>query len=102
MAVCIPFTVGVKYSINEDMNVFAEIGYRFTTTDYIDDVSTTYAGPDAFVLTHADGTQQIDYPAITCKIAAMLPVRPIGIAGRQRGNSAQKDCISYVPYWGII
>jgi hypothetical protein len=48
MSLCVPFTFGAKYSINENMNVFAEIGYRFTNTDYLDDVSTTYAGPDAF------------------------------------------------------
>jgi len=91
MAICIPFTVGVKYSINENMNVFAEIGYRFTTTDYIDDVSTTYAGPDAFVLTHADGSQQIDYPAYYLQDRSYATGTPIGIEGRQRGNSAQKD-----------
>ncbi len=91
MAICIPFTVGVKYSINESMNVFAEIGYRFTNTDYIDDASTTYAGPDAFVLTHADGTQQIDYPAYYLQDRSYSTGTPIGIAGRQRGNSAQKD-----------
>jgi hypothetical protein len=38
----------LKEAFNENMNVFAEIGYRFTNTDYLDDVSTTYAGPEAF------------------------------------------------------
>lgn len=92
MALCIPFTFGAKYSINENINVFAEIGYRFTNTDYIDDVSTTYAGPDAFILTHADGSQQIDYPAYYLQDRSYATgTTPIGIEGRQRGNSAQKD-----------
>ncbi|MGN6354952.1 MAG: DUF6089 family protein, partial [Parafilimonas sp.] len=39
MAMCFPLTFGFKYSINENMNVFAEVGYRFTNTDYLDDVS---------------------------------------------------------------
>ena len=52
MAVCIPFRIGLKYSINQNINVFAEVGYRFTTTDYLDDVSTNYAGASAFILTH--------------------------------------------------
>ncbi|MBV9961281.1 MAG: hypothetical protein JO072_03470 [Parafilimonas sp.] len=91
MAICIPFTFGFKYSINQNMNVFAEVGYRFTTTDYIDDVSTTYAGPDAFVLTHADGTQEVQYPAYYLQDRSYETGAPIGIKGRQRGNSSQKD-----------
>jgi hypothetical protein len=91
MAICIPFTVGFKYSINDNMNVFAEVGYRFTTTDYLDDVSTTYAGPDAFVLTHSDGTQEVQYPAYYLQDRSYEKGTPIGIKDRQRGNSAQKD-----------
>lgn len=91
MAVCIPFTVGVKYSLNENINVFAEVGYRFTTTDYLDDVSTTYAGPEAFVLTHADGTQEVEFPAYYLQDRSYETGTPIGIKGRQRGNSTQKD-----------
>ncbi len=86
MAVCIPIAVGFKYNVNESMNLFAEVGYRFTTTDYLDDVSTTYA-PDAFVAS----------PNGQPSAAALLSDRsyetgtPIGIKGRQRGNSSQKD-----------
>ena len=59
MAVCFPIAVGVKYSITTNTNFFAEVSYRFTTTDYIDDVSTTYAGPAAF----PPFTQ---WPTLTC------------------------------------
>jgi hypothetical protein len=91
MAICIPVTVGLKYSINENTNVFAEIGYRFTNTDYLDDVSKNYAGADAFVLTHADGTQEVSYPAYYLQDRSYATGTPIGIKGRQRGNSSQKD-----------
>jgi hypothetical protein len=91
MAICIPFTLGFKYSINENMNVFAEVGYRFTTTDYLDDVSGNYAGADAFVLTHPDGTQEVEYPAYYLQDRSYETGTPIGIKGRQRGNSSQKD-----------
>jgi hypothetical protein len=86
MAVCIPATVGIKFNMSETVNVFAEVGYRFTTTDYLDDVSTSYA-PDAF----------IPLPNGNPSPAALLADRsyetgaPIGIKGRQRGNSSQKD-----------
>ena len=44
MAICIPFGVGIKYNISQKVNMSVEACYRFTTTDYLDDVSTTYAG----------------------------------------------------------
>lgn len=91
MAFCIPFSVGFKYSITESMNIFAEVGYRFTTTDYLDDVSGTYAGPNAFILTHSDGTQEIENPAYYLQDRSYETGTPIGEKGRQRGNSSQKD-----------
>jgi len=91
MAVCIPFGVGIKYSINQNVNVFAEVSYRFTTTDYLDDVSTTYAGASAFILTHPDGTQEVETPAYYLQDRSYETGEPIGIKGRQRGNSSQKD-----------
>ncbi len=90
MAVCFPFGVGVKYNFNPRMDIAFEIVYRFTTTDYLDDVSTTYAGPAAFP----------PLPNGQPSLAALLQDpsyqtgTPIGIAGRQRGYANQKD--SYV------
>jgi len=83
MAVCFPLSVGFKYAINDRFNVFGEVGYRFTTTDYLDDVSTTYA-PDAFP----------PLPNGQPSVAYQLQDRSltnIGIKGRQRGNSSQND-----------
>ena len=40
----IPFGVGVKFRLNEVMDLWADIGYRYTFTDYIDDVSQDYVG----------------------------------------------------------
>lgn len=44
--VCIPMGFIAKYSINQKWAVSAEVGLRFLFTDYLDDVSTTYANPD--------------------------------------------------------
>ncbi len=91
MAICFPLTVGFKYSLNEDLNLFGEIGYRFTSTDYLDDVSTTYAGPDAFpAIPQEDGTLAPS-PAYLLQDRSYETGTPIGIKGRQRGNSLQKD-----------
>lgn len=40
----IPFGAGVRFRINEVMDLWADIGYRYTFTDYIDDVSQHYVG----------------------------------------------------------
>jgi Domain of unknown function (DUF6089) len=90
MAVCFPIGVGYKYSLNSKVNIGFEVVYRFTTTDYIDDVSTTYAGPAAFPA----------LPNGQPSLAGILQDRsyvygtPIGVVGKQRGYSNQKD--SYV------
>ena len=86
MAVCFPIALGFKYNLNEKSNMFIEAGYRFTNTDYLDDVSTTYA-PDAFS----------PLPNGQLSAGQLLSDRSyetgtsIGIKGRQRGNSTQKD-----------
>jgi len=83
MAVCFPLSVGFKYAINDKLNVFGEVGYRFTTTDYLDDVSTTYA-PDAFPPL-PNGQPSPAYQLQDRSITG------IGLKGRQRGNSSQAD-----------
>ncbi|MCW3120470.1 MAG: hypothetical protein JWM28_4552 [Chitinophagaceae bacterium] len=87
MAVCIPFGVGFKYSINERMNIGFEVVHRFTTTDYLDDVSKTYVDPAVFPK-QLDGSIS---PAQRLSDRSYELGEPIGIPGRQRGNSQQKD-----------
>lgn len=87
MALAIPFGVGIKYSINERINVGFEVLYRFTNTDYIDDVSTTYVDPSVFP-PNPDGSPS---PAMLLSDRSYETGTPIGIKGRQRGNSRNKD-----------
>ncbi len=83
----VPVEIGFKYNLNRSWNLQLSASYHFTGTDYLDDVSTTYAGPGAF---HSKGTS-------IQQIAAILQDRsgvygaPIGEKGRQRGNSQSKD-----------
>ena len=90
MAVCFPIGVGFKYSLNRQVNLGFEVVYRFTTTDYIDDVSTTYAGAAAFP-TLPNGQPSL---AGILQDRSYVYGTPIGTAGRQRGYSNQND--SYV------
>ncbi len=87
MALAIPFGVGIKYSINERINVGFEIVHRYTGTDYLDDVSTTYADKSLFP-PNPDGSPSAAY---LLSDRSYETGDPIGIKGRQRGNSKNKD-----------
>src|SRR5690606_11507381 len=87
MAVSIPVGVGIKYSLNERFNIGFEVLHRFTNTDYLDDVSKTYVDPSVFPA-NADGSPST---ALLLSDRSVELGAPIGIPGRQRGNSRQKD-----------
>ena len=42
LQVAIPFGVGARFRINEVMDLWGDIGFRYTFTDYLDDVSRSY------------------------------------------------------------
>lgn len=88
MSVCIPFGVGVKYSLNERFNIGFEVVHRFTNTDYLDDVSKTYVDPSVFPTLPPDNSPS---PAFLLSDRSYEIGPPIGIKDRQRGNSQQKD-----------
>ena len=87
MAFSIPFGAGVKYCINERINIGFEIVHRVTGTDYLDDVSTTYVDKSIFpTLPNGDPS-----PAALLSDRSYELGEPIGIPGRQRGIATQKD-----------
>jgi len=87
-AISIPFGVGVKYALNERINIGFEVLYRFTNTDYLDDVSKTYVNAAAVFPTNPDGSPSNGF---LLHDRSYELGEPIGIAGRQRGNDSQKD-----------
>lgn len=40
--ISIPFGIGARFRLNEVMDLSADIGFRYTFTDYLDDVSANY------------------------------------------------------------
>lgn len=86
-AISIPFGAGIKYSINERINIGFEIIHRFTNTDYLDDVSKTYVDPAIFPA-NPDGSPSA---AFLLHDRSYELGESIGIPGRARGNSKQKD-----------
>jgi Domain of unknown function (DUF6089) len=89
MAFCFPFGVGVKYNINDRMNLSFEISQRFTNTDYLDDVSTTYVGASNFpLLPNGNASSAV---LLQDRSYEIDPTNVLGTEGRQRGWSKQKD-----------
>ena len=94
-AFCIPFGVGLKYNLTEKVNISFEVTHRFTSTDYLDDVSTTYVGNGRFQ------SGPIDASGLpTSSDVQLLQDRSYEVTkdgsrffteGQQRGFSKQKD-----------
>jgi hypothetical protein len=89
MAFCFPLGVGVKYNISEKINLSFEVAQRFTTTDYLDDVSTTYIGAGRFTVLPSG--QPSTAAILQDRSIEIDPATPLGIEGRQRGFSKQRD-----------
>ena len=84
-AVCFPIGAGVKYWLKAGINLSFEIADRLTTTDYLDDVSGVYAGPQAFQ------GKNISPVAMALQNRTMTTGTTLGQAGKQRGNASNKD-----------
>ena len=86
IAICFPIGAGIKYNLSNNVNLSFQITHRLTLTDYLDDVSTTYVGNDKFPVLNGQTS-----------LAGVLQDRSyetgalIGVEGRQRGLSKQKD-----------
>lgn len=87
-ALMIPFGVGLKYNLTEKINISFEVAHRFTFTDYLDDVSTTYVGGDKF----PTGPTGLNSDAFNLQDRSYeLNGKPFFVEGQQRGFSKQKD-----------
>jgi len=82
----IPFGGGIKLALTDKLQVGVELGFRKLFTDYLDDVSGTYA--DSTILANARGQQTIAfaYRGLEINNAALYPA-----AGTIRGNPKNKD-----------
>jgi opacity protein-like surface antigen len=85
--VALPFGAGVKFAVNNDIHIGLEVGFRKLFTDYLDDVSTTYADPADLLA--AKGQQAVDMSYRGDEVATGSPTYPA--KGFQRGGSEYKD-----------
>ena len=79
---CIPFGVGVRSKINDQFDVGFEIGFRKLFTDYLDDVSGTYANPEILLTGRGAKAYEMAYRGTGTSV-------PHG--GEIRGNPKKKD-----------
>ena len=90
MQFSVPIGIGAEYSLNEDMRIGLEFGYRKTFTDYLDDVSNAYV--DEASLQSARGPKAVELAYRGDEVhAGAYPA-----AGVNRGNPNNKDGYYYV------
>ena len=82
----IPFGIGVKANISKTFSVGIEWGMRYAFTDYLDDVSGTYADPNVIQAERGD---------IAYELANRSNLTDEVLEGRQRGNSKTNDWYSF-------
>ncbi len=85
----IPFGVGFKFNLSKFISIGLEWGLRKTFTDYIDDVSSTYA--DTKILASESGSLS----AVLSDRSLPVNDQQINHTGLQRGNSKTKDWYSF-------
>lgn len=91
-------SVGVKYNLNRNLAIGAEVTHRFTRTDYIDDVSTVYADRADFYANYdvekADLTYALSRRALEADFDDQ--VAHITSTGMQRGDPTDFDQYFFV------
>ncbi len=93
IAMSFPVGAGVKYALSNRMSIGFEIGLRYTTTDYIDDVSGNYvdkSGADAMTQYLANPTTNI----VPVYVDGAYTSNPTAV-GQQRGNSEYNDSYAF-------
>lgn len=83
----IPVGIGVKYALNDALNIGIEVGARFTKTDYIDDVSATYMDLQELAAAKGDLTA-----ALSNRTGELLGGEPVNFpTGTPRGDDRPRD-----------
>ena len=89
----LPIGIGLKYNINKYLSLGIEFGHRFTFTDYIDDVSTTYVSEQEFIDFdgYDKGSMAYDLSRRSSEIDPEETYGAVTTPGEVRGNPGGKD-----------
>lgn len=94
---CIPMGIGAKFSINRNMSLSLEYGFRFTFTDYMDDVSGVYYDPAVIEAAGGPAAAYFSNPSIVVENPDPEggPIRAGGarphLTSEQRGDATTND-----------
>lgn len=88
----VPLTAGLKYALGQRFCIALEFGYRFTFTDYIDDVSTIYLSPQTL---QPNGDLAV---ALSNRTEEYTGIPADDRIGSRRGNSNTNDAYMI---WGV-
>ncbi len=81
--VSFPIGVGMNYPLNRSWGIGFDFGFRYTITDYIDDVSNTYVSPDIY---DDDIARYFSNPGSKYSVGC----------GEQRGDNAWNDAYMFL------
>ena len=87
----IPFGGGIKYFLSDRINMSAEVLYRKTFTDYIDDVSKKYIDPNNYNKYLSTQEATLAYKLSDKSIGIIYPGMTRYPAGTQRGDTKDGD-----------
>lgn len=94
VALVVPFGIGAKYHINKRYMVGLEWGIRWTNTDYLDDVSTSYFNYEDIKAAYGDKAAYFSNPAYDPDTMTSYPTGTA--AGDRRGNPADRDAYMFI------
>lgn len=99
VSLCIPYGIGMKYSLTKDWAIGLEIGMRKTFTDYIDDVSGVYYDNADLAAAKGDMAAALADPSLN-NYPAELGGNATGAVqsavGEQRGDKKDKDAYMFI------
>lgn len=86
----IPMGGGIRFTVTDKLSISWEISFRYTQTDYLDDVSTKY--PDPFLLSALKGPKAAELSFRALELPGTNPLFPNGFdPGIVRGNPNKGD-----------
>lgn len=89
----VPVGAGLKFRVNPFLNFITEITYRFTFSDYLDDVSSNYPGSYPDITTELLSNRKNEIPVINEDAYDNLL-----IPGGPRGDNSDKDAYLFLNF----
>ena len=91
----IPFGAGIRYGLNKNVTISAEVDYYYFVTDYLDDVSDRYATYDELAADFQD-PREYEIAKYICDPTGKGSTGEIGPTTSPRGNPKLKDAYTFV------